>query len=128
MGHRPKLVGKRIAGAAILAAAAVSLGLSVRHGILFTAHFGTPAQINSSTMSTRRLECIYEDVREQVPQGVTAYVHGPSQAFTWELAEASTPWLIPQQVRPLTTSWRLYLVAVPDDAQCQGMALEVEHL
>jgi hypothetical protein len=128
MGHRPKRVGKRIGCAGILAAAAVSLGLSVRHGVQFTAHFVTSQQINSSTLSIRRQECIYQDIRERVPQGVTAYVHGPSQPFTWGLAELSTPWLVPQQVSPLTASWRLYLVVVPHDAQCHGLALKVQHL
>lgn len=128
MGDRPKRVGKRIGCAGILAAAAVSLGLSVHHGVQFTARFVTHQQINRWTTSTRQLECIYRDIRERVPQGVTAYVHGPSQAFTWGLAELSTPWLVPQQASSPTASWRLSLVLVPDHAQCHGIALKVEHL
>lgn len=128
MGDRPKRTGKRIGGAGILAIAAVSLGLSVRHGVQFTANFVAPANIQSSAISTRQLECVFQAIRKQVPEGVTAYVHGPTHTLTWRMAELSTPWLVPQEASPPTAPWRLSLVYVSPHSQCHGLALKVQHL
>jgi hypothetical protein len=128
MVDRPSRVGKRIASAGILAAAAVSLGLSVHHGVQFTADFVTPANTAKWTTSTRQLECVYQDIRKQVPRGVTAYVHGSTTTLTWRIAELSTPWLVPQEASPPTANWRLFLVYAPPRTQCHGLALEVRHL
>jgi hypothetical protein len=128
MGDRSKRFGKRVVCAGIIAAAAVSLGFSVRHGVAFTANFGAPANVQAWTLDLRQQECIYQAIRKQVPEGVTAYVHGPTHALTWKLATMSTPWLIPQEASPPTAPWRLSLVYVRPRTQCLGLELKVRHL
>jgi hypothetical protein len=119
---------KRIGCAGILAAAAVSLALSVHHGVQFTANFVSPANVSSSTISARQSECLFQAIRKRVPEGVTAYVHGPTHTLTWRIATASTPWLTPEESSPLTAAWRLSLAYVPPRSACHGLALKVQHV
>jgi transketolase C-terminal domain/subunit len=128
MGDRAKRFGKRVGCAGILAAAVVSLGLSVRHGVAFTSNFRSPANVRAWTINIRQEECIYQAIRKQVPEGVTAYVHGPTHPLTWKMATMSTPWLVPQEASPPTALWRLSLVHVLPHTQCDGLALKVQHL
>lgn len=101
----------------------------MHHGIAFTAGFVTPAQMRQWTIYTRQqMECIFADIRKQVPQGVTAYVHGPTSTLTWRMAELATPWLAPQEANPPTASWRLFLVYVPSRTDCRGLGVKVYHL
>lgn len=128
MGDRVKRIGKRLGCAGIVVAAAVSLGLSVRHSVQFAANWGTPANKTAWTIASRQSECLYQAIRKQVPEGVTAYVHGPTHALTWRMATLSTPWLVPQEASPPTALWRLSLVYVPPRTQCHGLELKVQHL
>lgn len=124
--NRSEIV-KRIACAGILAAAAVPLGLSVSSGVRFTASFVRPASIKSWGTTTGALECVFHAIRARVPEGVTAYVHGPTHTLTVRLAELSTPWLEPQEASTSTAPWKLSLHVVPDDRQCHGYVLTVRH-
>jgi hypothetical protein len=129
MGDRPKRIAKRIGCAGIVAAAAVSLGLGVHHGVAFTTSFLAPKSAGYWNIYTRQqLECVFRDIRKQVPQGVTAYVHGPDNTLTFRMAELSTPWLEPQESSPSTAQWRLFLVYVPPRTQCHGLELEAYHV
>lgn len=128
MGDRSKRFGKRVVCAGILAAAAISFGFSVGHGVAFTAGFSAPAKVHAWTINIRQEECIYQAIRKQVPEGVTAYVHGPTHALTWKIATMSTPWLVPREAFPPTAPWRLSLVHVSPHAACYGLALKVRHL
>jgi hypothetical protein len=128
MEDHPKRLVKRIGCAGILAAAAVSLALSVHHGVQFTANFDSRANVLDSTNSTRQSECLLQVIRKQVPEGVTAYVHGPTHPLTWRMATASTPWLTPEETSPFTAAWRLNLVYVSPHTACHGLALKVQHV
>ena len=122
MGARLGRVGKRIGSAAIVSVAAVTLGLSVHHGLQFTSNFVTPRQISSHAAGLQWEECIYKAIRSQVPEGAAVYPSGPTWALTLRLAELSTPWAVPQ-ASPATAQWILALA--PAHGPCAGLTLEV---
>ena len=122
MSERSKQVGKRIGCAAIVAAAAVTLGLSVHHDVQFTGTVTTPKWIAEQTVKLKQEACIYHAIRAQVPKGAAVYVTSPDYHPTQRLAELSTLWAIPQ-VNLATAQWRLSLV--PAHGHCSGLALEV---
>jgi hypothetical protein len=117
----PRRVVKIIGCAAIAAAAAVTLGLSVRHGVLITA--ASPSWVNGTTAAYQQEECIYHAIRRELPQGATVYISAP--AASWRnaprLVELSTLWAVPQ-LTPATARWTLTLV--PEPGHCSGLALE----
>jgi hypothetical protein len=100
----------------------------VRHGVQFTANFASQKNVNAWTISTRQSQCLLQAIRKQVPEGVTAYVHGPTHSLTWRMATVSTPWLVPQEAYPPTAAWRLSLVYVSPHSYCHGLALKVQHV
>ncbi len=125
MGERSEQIGKRIGCAAIVAAAAVTLGLSVHHDVQFTAMVTTPKWIAEQTAKLRQEECIYHAIRAQVPKGAAVYVNSPDFHPTQRLAELSTLWAVPQ-ASLATAQWRLSLV--PAHGHCGGLALEVRRI
>jgi hypothetical protein len=124
MGERPKQV-KRIACAAVVAAAAVTLGLSVHHDLQFTSKVTAPTFIKDQTAALGQEECIYQAIRSQVPEGAAVYVDDPGYAHTQRVTELATLWAVPQ-ASPATARWRLSLV--PARGHCGGLALEVRRL
>jgi len=124
MGERPRQISKRIVCAAIVAAAAVTLGLSVHHDLQFTSKVTAPKFIADQTAALRQEECIYDAIRSQVPKGAAVYVDGPGWAHQ-RVAELSTLWAVPQ-ASLATARWRLSLV--PVRGHCGGLALEVRRL
>jgi hypothetical protein len=125
MGEGSPQIGKRIGSAAIVAAAVVTLGLSVHHDLQFTAEVTTPQWIAGQTAALRQEECIYNATWSQVPKGAPVYVYSPDSYPTQRLAELSTLWAVPQ-ARLATAQWRLSLV--PAHGHCGGLALEVRRL
>ncbi len=115
--------GKRIGCVGIVCAAAVTLGLSVDHGLQATAAFLRPASVRQATAAYRQEECIYHAIRRELPQGATVYISAP--AASWRnaprLVELSTLWAVPQ-LTPATARWTLTLV--PEPGHCSGLALE----
>ena len=125
MGERSRQVGKRIGCAAIVAAGAVTLGLSVHHDLQLTAGVTTPQWIAEQSAQLRQEECIYHAIRSQVPKGAAVYVTSPDYQPTQRLAELSTLWAVPQ-ASLATAQWRLSLV--PAHGHCSGLALEVRRV
>jgi hypothetical protein len=125
MGEGSPQIGKRIVCAAIVAAGAVTLGLSVHHDLQFTAEVTTPQWIAEQTGKLRQEECIYNAIRSQVPKGAAVYVYSPDYYPTQRLAELSTLWAVPQ-ANLANAQWRLSLV--PAHGHCDGLALEVRRL
>jgi hypothetical protein len=125
MGERPKQITKRIVCAAIVAAAAVTLGLSVHHDAQFTSKVTASTFIGDQTAALRQEECIYNAIRSQVPKGAPVYVDGPGWAHAQRVAELSTLWAVPQ-ASLATAQWRLSLV--PARGHCGGLVLEVRRL
>lgn len=125
MDERSQQIGKRLGCAAIVAAAAVTLGLSVHHDMRFTASVTSPKWIAEQTAMLRQEECIYRAIRSKVPKGAAVYVNSPNYKPTQRLAELSTLWAVPQE-DPATAQWRLSLV--PAHGHCGGLALEVRRI
>lgn len=124
MAERPEQI-KRAGCAAIVAAAAVALGLSVHHDLQFTSEVTAPKFVGDQTVALRQEECIYNAIRSQVPNGAAVYVAGPGWARTQRVTELLTLWAVPQ-ASPTTAQWRVSLV--PARGHCSGLALEVRRL
>ena len=114
-------VGTRIGCALIVAAAAVMLGLSVRHGLAVNAGELSPGAVKAWTRFDRQEECIYHAIRSELPKGAAVYIDDPVVYDAQRLAELSTLWAVPQP-RPAAARWTLSLV--PGQA-CSGLSLEV---
>lgn len=115
-------VAKRIGCAAIACTAAVTLGLSVQHGLKTTAAVLSPASIKQATAADRQEECIYRVIRSELPKGAAVYVDSQDYHVRQRLAELSTLWAMPQ-ASLATAQWKLSLVHVP--GHCSRLALEV---
>jgi hypothetical protein len=143
MSGRSERVGKRIVAAVVAVAAAVGLGLSVRHDARFTANVASAKYIASANAMMRQEECVYDAIRLKVPKGATVYTTAPRFPPTQRLAELSTLWAVPV-ANIADAQYRLTLVppkgrsivpfpltkAAPDPAkgQCDGLTLEVRRL
>jgi hypothetical protein len=125
MSERSGQIGKRIGCVAIVAAAAVTLGLSVHHDVQFTASVTTPKWIAEQSVKLRQETCIYHAIRAQVPKGAAVYVISPDYHPTQRLSELSTLWAVPQ-ANLADAQWRLSLV--PAHGHCDGLALEVRRV
>jgi len=121
MGERSKQIGKRIGCAGVISAAAVTIGLSVQHGLELWNDVLTPKSIANQTAMLRQEECIYHAIRAEVPRGAPVYITGPNG---WLLTELTTLWGVPQ-ARLADAQWRLSLVQVPDQGHCRGIAVKV---
>jgi hypothetical protein len=116
-------VGTLIGCGLIVSAAAVMLGLSVRHGMAVNAWELSPAGAKAWAKFDRQEECIYHAIRSEVPEGATVYIDDAVVYDAQRLAELSTSWAVPQP-SPATARWTLSLV--PGRA-CSGRSLEVRH-
>jgi hypothetical protein len=123
MGERPTQI-KRIVCAAIVAAAAVTLGLSVHHDLQFTSQVTAPTFIQGQTAALGQEECLYYAIRSQVPKGAAVYVDGPESEIE-RVYELSTLWVVPQ-ASLATAQWQLSIVPAP--GHCGGLALEARRL
>lgn len=139
MSWRSERAGKRIACAAIVAAAGVGLGLSVHHEVQFTGSVTTTKFIAGANAQLRQSECVFDAVRLKVPEGATVYISNQRSLPADKLVEWSTPWTVP--VADIADAqYQLTLVpphfpfpltrAAPDPAkgQCEGVTLEVRRL
>ena len=115
-------IGKRIGCAGIVCAAAVTLGLSVRHGLQTTAAILSPASTRQAAAADRQEDCIYQAIRSELPKGAAVYVDSRDYHVRQRLAELSTTWAVPQ-ASLATARWKLALVRVR--GHCSGLALEV---
>jgi len=120
---------RRIGCAVIAAAAGVTLGLSIHHGLQTTTALLRPQAIRSAVVADRREQCIYRAIRQDLPKGAAVYINDP--VHVQRLAELSTLWAVPQ-VSPATARWTISLVPSSSlgpgsDARsrCYGLALEV---
>jgi hypothetical protein len=125
LGGRSRQVSKRVCCAAIVVAAAVTLGLSVHHGLQHTAALDQPSNIAKDTAALQQEECLYRAIRSEVPKGATVYVNSAKWQYTQRLAELSTLWAVPQPTLA-TAQWRLSFV--PARGHCAGLALKVSRL
>jgi hypothetical protein len=120
-------VVRRIGCTAIASIAALTLGLSVHHGLQTTAAVLSPASIKHATAADRQEECIYHAIRSELPRGAAVYINDP--VVQWghfqRLAELLTLWAVPQP-SPGTARWTLSLVRVTSlvPGDCSGLALE----
>ena len=110
----------RLGCAAIVATAAVMLGLSVHHGLAVNAWELGPAPVKVWASFDRQEECIYRVIRSEVPEGATVHIDDPVVYDAQRLAELSTLWAIPQP-SSATARWTLSLVPGP---ACAGLSLE----
>jgi hypothetical protein len=122
-------LGKRIGCALIAAAAGVTLGFSVHHGLQTTSLFVRPRAIRRAVVEDRQEECIYRAIRAELPKGADVYINDP--LHVQRLAELSTLWAVPQVDRA-NARWTIALVSSsPNDPgsrlrwHCYGLALEV---
>ena len=115
-------IGKRIGCAGIVCTAAVTLGLSVQHGLHTTAAVLSAASIKQATAADRQEECIYHAIRSELPKGATVYVDSGDYHVRQRLAELSTLWAVPQ-ASLATAQWQLLLIPVP--GHCSGLTLEI---
>jgi hypothetical protein len=122
MGERSRQVGKRIGCAVIASAVAVTLGLSVHHGLQTTAAALGPAMSDRQTTLFQQEECLYQAIRSMVPKGATVYVDIPYWPLMQKLTELSTLWAVPQ---PSLATAQYKLSAVSAHGDCSGIALEV---
>lgn len=125
LGGRSRKVGKRVCCAGIAAAAAVTLGLSVQHGLQHTATIDQRPEVTAQTTLFRQEECLYHAIRSEVPKGAAVYVNSADWHHTQRLAELSTLWAVPRPTLA-TAQWRLSLV--PARGHCAGLALKVSRL
>jgi hypothetical protein len=121
-------VGRLIGCALIVAAAGVTLGLSVHHGLQTTAALVRPRAIRRSLVADRQEQCIYRAIRSDLPKGAAVYI--TDQVHIQRLAELSTLWAVPQPSRA-TARWTIALVPSTSGPGsrvrpgCYGLALEV---
>ena len=142
MTWRSDRAGKRIACAAIVAAAAVGLGLSVHHDVQLTDYVTTKKFAAGASLQVRQAECVFDAIRQKVPEGATIYIANHGQPLD-HLVEWSTPWAVPED-NVADAQYRLTLVpthghrlfpfpltkAAPDPAKglCAGLTVEVSRL
>jgi hypothetical protein len=124
-GGRSRQVSKRVGCAGIVVAAAVTLGLSVHHGVQHTAALDRPSNVAADTAAFRQEECLYYAIRSEVPKGATVYVNTGSWQHMQRLAELSTLWAVPQPTLA-TAQWRLTIVRAR--GHCAGLALKASRL
>jgi hypothetical protein len=123
MGERLPRAARRAGAAGIVAAAALTVGLSVHHEAQLTAAALTPQQIADQTAAYRQEECLYHAIRSQVPEGAAVYITSPPAAPPTErLSELSTLWAV-LEAKPAAARWTLSLVTAR--GHCGGVALEV---
>lgn len=127
MGERPGQIAKRIGCAAIVAAGAVTLGLSVHQDVQFTAGVNTPNWIRISEFFMSQEECVYTTIRVELPEGASVYVGGDDWTQRQRLAELATLWAVPTS-REASAQWTLALVPVPHDEDCGGYAVKVSRI
>ena len=140
MSGRSERAGKRIACAAIVAAAAVGLGLSVHHDVQLTDYVTAPKFAAGANLQLRQAECVFDAIRQNVPEGATVYIANHGQPLD-HMVEWSTPWAVPDiadaQYRLTlapTRGHRLFpfplTKAAPDPAKglCAGLTVEVSRL
>jgi hypothetical protein len=120
--------GRRIGCALIVAAAGVTLGLSVHHGLRTTTALVRPRAVRLSVVADRQEQCIYRAIRSDLPKGAAVYINDP--VHIQRLAELSTLWAVPQPSRA-TARWTIALVPSASGpgsharSRCYGLALEV---
>ena len=125
LSERSRQVSKRVCCAGIVVAAAVTLGLSVHHGLQHTATLDRPSNIAADTTAFHQEECLYHAIRSEVPKGATVYVTSARWQYTQRLAELSTLWAVPQPTLA-TAQWRLSFVHAR--GHCDGLALKASRL
>jgi hypothetical protein len=113
----------------IAAAAGVTLGFSVHHGLQTTTALIRPRAVRRAVIADRQEECIYRGIRSELPKGATVYINDP--VHVQRLAELSTLWAVPQ-ARRAAARWTIALVpssslgsGSPVRWRCYGLALEV---
>ncbi len=116
-------IGKRIACAVIFCGVAVPIGIKTNYDIQTTDNFLTPASIHYAAHEHRQQTCIYDEIRQKLPEGARIYVSSPDAAFTQRLAELSTLWAVPQQNRATAR----YLVSIKR-GDCYGVTVEVRRI
>lgn len=125
MSVRSQGVGKLVGCAAIAVAAVVTLGLSVHHGVQFTASATTPKSMAANQALMQREECIYNAIRSELPRGATVYTSGQPWQYTQRLDELSTLWAVPQ-VNRADAQYSLTIVKAP--GYCDGQKVKVRRL
>lgn len=142
MSGRSMQVGKRMVSAAIVAAAALGLGLIVHHDVQFTSSVRTAKYAAHVNAQLQQEECVYQAIRLNVPKGATVYTTVPRFQPTQRLAELSTLWAVPvaniadaqYQLTFVAPHGRVVpfplTTAAPDPAkgQCSGLTLKVRKL
>jgi hypothetical protein len=145
MGASARRAGKRIGCVAVIAAAAVTAGLSVHHDLTFVSQDLTPKSVASQTAALHQEECLYQAIRLMVPKDATVYVNANRWNAAQRLSELSTAWAVPD-ANLASARYRLTLVSarghplisfpianpstplVPAHGLCDGVNLEVRRL
>jgi hypothetical protein len=126
MGQGTGRMGERIGVAGIVAAAAVTMGLSIHHELQLRAAALAPAQVTYETAVYQQEECLYRAIRSAVPRGAAVYITSrPSSPTSEQLSELSTLWAVLKAHRA-AASWTFSLVSVP--GHCGGVELKVHRI
>jgi hypothetical protein len=126
MGQRSGRTAERIGVAGIVAAAAVTVGLSIHHELQLKAAALAPAQVSYETAVYQQEECLYRAIRSAVPRGAAVYITSrPSSPASEQLSELSTLWAV-LEARRAAARWTFSLVPAP--GHCGGVELEVHRL
>jgi hypothetical protein len=122
---RPWLwVAKRVACVGLIAVAAVTLGIKIRHDRQITRHVTESAFVRQGVTMTDQWQCIYREIRAAVPEGSRVDVTYPANlAYFSRMVELSTGWAVPV-AKPSDAQWRLFIYRT--HGYCSGLAVAVQ--
>jgi hypothetical protein len=85
--------------ALIVAVAGGALGLTVPMEVKATARLLAVASVRVATRATAQESCLYELIRQELPQDSRFYVDSTSAEHVQRLAELATSWALPEPDR-----------------------------
>lgn len=113
--------------AARVVIAAVCLGalcVVAFHGLNVTVTESTGYSVRSWEFADAQQECLYHEIRSQLPRSSSVFILGNDTFNVQRLIELSTPWVV-LQVSPATANW---IMSIVTGSTCSGMSLKVQRL
>ena len=107
--------------------AAVCLGalcVTAFHGLNVTIAETTGYSVRSWESVEAQQECLYHEIRSQLPRNSSVFISGNDTYNGQRLVELSTLWVVPQ-VSSATAKWTMAIVT---GSTCSGMSLRVQRV